>query len=244
MPAGFILAPELFVAADRDDRAPKQFAAWGWRLPFLLSIVLVGGRAGGAAVAGRRPIESAAERAGAQQPADRRRVPGGRPASSCSPRWSFVANTAIGYIFLAYLLAFRPGRAQAEPARLSMLIVVIVGSVVWLVWIMGGSAWGERNERQPGLPGREGDAGGVGVPVLPAARHGGVPALIVLSVVVLTIGLGLSSGQQKEFFAELFEPRYRYSGASFAYAVGAIVGGGFARSSPPPCRPRPGPRGP
>ena len=55
-----------------------------------------------------------------------------------------------------------------------------------------------------------------------------VPALIVLSVVVLTIGLGLSYGPQAAFFAELFEPRYRYSGASFAYAVGAVVGGGFA----------------
>ena len=34
--------------------------------------------------------------------------------------------------------------------------------------------------------------------------------------------------RQSAFFAELFEPRYRYSGASFAYAVGAVVGGGSA----------------
>jgi hypothetical protein len=31
-------------------------------------------------------------------------------------------------------------------------------------------------------------------------------------------------------FAELFEPRYRYSGASFSYAVGAVLGGAFAPS--------------
>jgi hypothetical protein len=55
-----------------------------------------------------------------------------------------------------------------------------------------------------------------------------VPALIVLSVAVLTVGLGLTYGPQAAFFAEPFEPRYRYSGASFAYAVGAVVGGGFA----------------
>ncbi|WP_336207389.1 hypothetical protein [Nonomuraea sp. LPB2021202275-12-8] len=29
-------------------------------------------------------------------------------------------------------------------------------------------------------------------------------------------------------FAELFEARYRYSGVSFSYAVGALLGGGFA----------------
>lgn len=47
---------------------------------------------------------------------------------------------------------------------------------------------------------------------------------IVLSVVVLASGLGLSYGPQAAFFAELFEPQYRYSGVSFAYAFG----GGFA----------------
>ncbi|WP_408630172.1 hypothetical protein [Amycolatopsis mongoliensis] len=35
-------------------------------------------------------------------------------------------------------------------------------------------------------------------------------------------------GPQPALFAELFEPRYRYSGASFSYAVGAVLGGGFA----------------
>jgi MFS family permease len=46
--------------------------------------------------------------------------------------------------------------------------------------------------------------------------------------VVLNIGLGATYGPQSALFAELFEPRYRYSGASFSYAVGAVLGGGFA----------------
>jgi len=44
---------------------------------------------------------------------------------------SFVANTAIGYIFLAYLLAY--GTAVLKLSRSFMLVVVIIGSVVWLV---------------------------------------------------------------------------------------------------------------
>lgn len=54
------------------------------------------------------------------------------------------------------------------------------------------------------------------------------PALLILAVVVLTVGLGASYGPQPALFAEMFEARYRYSGVSFSYAVGAVLGGGFA----------------
>jgi MFS family permease len=53
-------------------------------------------------------------------------------------------------------------------------------------------------------------------------------ALMIVAVILLTIGLGASYGPQSALFAEMFEPRYRYSGASFSYAVGAVLGGGFA----------------
>jgi MFS family permease len=41
VPAGLILAQLLFLAVTAWT-TPEQFAAWGWRLPFLFSIVLVG----------------------------------------------------------------------------------------------------------------------------------------------------------------------------------------------------------
>jgi MFS family permease len=40
VPAGLILAQLLFLAVTAAT-TPEQFAAWGWRLPFLFSIVLV-----------------------------------------------------------------------------------------------------------------------------------------------------------------------------------------------------------
>lgn len=47
---------------------------------------------------------------------------------------------------------------------------------------------------------------------------------MTVAVVVLNIGLGLTYGPQ----SALFEPRYRYSGVSISYALGAVLGGGFA----------------
>lgn len=51
---------------------------------------------------------------------------------------------------------------------------------------------------------------------------------IMLGVLPLTIGLGLTYGPQSAMFAEIFPARVRYSGAGLAYAIGAILGGAFS----------------
>ena len=70
---------------------------------------------------------------------------------------SFVANTAIGYIFLAYLLAY--GTTVLKLSRGFMLTVVIIGSVVWLVSIIV-AAVVRPGRAQAGLPRRLRAAGG------------------------------------------------------------------------------------
>ena len=47
-------------------------------------------------------------------------------------------------------------------------------------------------------------------------------------MVVLAFGIGLTYGPQAVTYAELFPAAIRYSGVSFAYALGAVLGGGFA----------------
>jgi MFS family permease len=224
VPAGLILAQLMFIAVSAWT-TPEQFTAWGWRLPFLFSIVLV---AVGLVVRlslAESPVFSRLlrEQARSRRPIvelfrERRR-------EVVLAALSFVANTTIGYIFLAYLLAY--GTAVLKLSRDLMLTVVVIGSLVWLMFIVVGARWSDRVGRRPVYL--------VGSVLLVVWAFPffllvdtAVPALIVLSVVVLTIGLGLTYGPQAAFFAELFEPRYRYSGASFAYAVGAVVGGGFA----------------
>lgn len=59
-------------------------------------------------------------------------------------------------------------------------------------------------------------------------HFGGRLDQVVLAVVVLNVGLGAAYGPQPALFTELFDPWYPYSGASIAYSVGAVFGGGFA----------------
>ena len=204
---------------------PEQFAAWGWRLPFLFSIVLVGIGLVVRLSLAESPVFTTLHREQARSSRPIAEVFRERRREVVLASLSFVANTAIGYILLAYLLAY--GTTVLKLSRGFMLTVVIIGSVVWLVSIIVGARWSDRVGRRPVYL--------VGFVLLVVWAFPflllidtAVPALIVLSVVVLTIGLGLSYGPQAAFFAELFEPRYRYSGASFAYALGAVLGGGFA----------------
>lgn len=112
-------------------------------------------------------------------------------------------------------------------SRNLMLVVVIVGSVTWLVSNMVAATWSDRVGRKPVYL-----VGSVlfvlwAVPffLLVDTRNAG---LLIVAVVVLNVGLGATFGPQSALFAELFEARYRYSGVSFSYAAGALLGGGFA----------------
>jgi metabolite-proton symporter len=224
VPAGLILAQLVFFVVG-NALPDEQFSGWGWRLPFLLSIVLVG-----VGLFIRLRIEESpvfralrTERARSSRPVVE--VFRRRPRELLLASTSFIANTAIGYVFLAYLLSY--GTSVLKVSRNLMLVVVIVGSVTWLASIVGSAVWSDRIGRRPVYL-----VGSVllvvwSIPffLLVDTR---VPALLIVAVVVLNLGLGASYGPQSALFAEMFEPRYRYSGASFSYAVGAVLGGGFA----------------
>jgi metabolite-proton symporter len=224
VPAGLILAQLVFVVVDV-AMSDEQFAAWGWRLPFLFSIVLVG-----VGLFIRLRIEESPVFRALKTEQVRARLPmldvlRERPHELLTASVSFIANTAIGYVFLAYLLSY--GTSVLGVSRTTMLLVVIVGSVTWLVSIIVSARWSDRVGRKPVYL-----VGSVLLVVWPVPFFLLVdtrsPALMIVAVIVLTIGLGASYGPQSALFAEMFEPRYRYSGASFSYAVGAVLGGGFA----------------
>ena len=70
-----------------------------------------------------------------------------RPRALVVASVSFIANTAIGYVFLAYLLSY--GTSVLKVSRNLMLLVVIIGSVSWLVSIVAAAIWSDRIGRRP-----------------------------------------------------------------------------------------------
>jgi MFS family permease len=137
----------------------------------------------------------------------------------------FVANNMIGYLLIAFITSY--GTRVLGVSSSTMLAVGIVGAVVWGVAIVTSGIWSDRVGRRPVYL-----WGTIGLlvwsfPFFLLLDTASLP-LMLLAVIGLGIGLGLTYGPQAAAYAELFPAPIRYSGASFAYSVGAVIGGGFA----------------
>jgi MFS family permease len=108
-----------------------------------------------------------------------------------------------------------------------MLLVGVVGALSWALWTVVGARWSDRlGRKRTYLLGTVALAAWT-FPMFLLLDTGSLGWMLV-AVFGLAVGLGLTYGPQAAAYAELFPPEVRYSGSSLAYAIGAVVGGGFA----------------
>ena len=224
VPIGLLLANLVFftVSAVTTD---EQFAAWGWRIPFLLSVVLI---AVGFFVRSRvaeSPVFTELRRRRARRSAPLAEILRSNRRELVVAIGLFIANNMIGYILIAFINSY--GTRTLKLSSTTMLFVGMVGAVAWGVFTLVAGRWSDRiGRRRIYLIGTLAMAVWA-FPFFLLFDTRSVP-LLVLAVVVLAFGLGLTYGPQAATYAELFPTAIRYSGVSFAYAFGAILGGGFA----------------
>src|SRR5262249_45019935 len=141
-----ILAQLAFFVV-RNSMSPEQFAAWGWRLPFLASVVLIGVGLMVRLKVAESPVFAALRERRARSSRPIVDVFRERPRELLLAAASFIANNAIGYVFLAYLLPYGTGVLNLSPNL--MLVVVVIGSVGCLATIVIGARWSDRTGRRP-----------------------------------------------------------------------------------------------
>ena len=223
-PLGMILATgTLWVLTATLGR--DAMIAWGWRIPFLLSIALI--------VVGiviRRSVEespvfAAMHRRRSESSAPVREVLSRSGGKVLRTALIFAGNNAGGYILLAFMISYGANTLKLPGDQL--LLVSTLAAVSWFVWTLIGGILGDVLGRV-----RTFQIGYVimilwAVPMwfLMDTRSVG---LFFVAAVGLTIALGLSYGPQAALYAEIFPARTRYSGVSLGYALGAILGGAFA----------------
>ena len=228
VPLGLLLASGIM--ALMTIIAPGDaFLAWGWRVPFLLSIVLI--------LIGyyvRRRVE---ESPVFTELAERKEVTR-TPIVQLFRKHAllvliaavvFAGNNAVGYMTTGgYIQNYStnpegPVGLEREP----VLWAVAASAVVWLLSTFFAGWISDRiGRRTTYIIGWILQLIGV-FTLFPLVNTGNI-WLLFAGLGILTIGLGFTYGPQAALYSELFPASIRFSGVSISYAIGAILGGAFA----------------
>ena len=235
-PAGIILANLAFLAVSASV-SDEAFASWGWRIPFLLSVILVGlsmyVQLNLEDTAAFKDLEEhARQEAPADDDVDESRSPI-LEAIRLHPReivlgaGAFLSVQVSFYIFIAWIVAYGSNSSGLGLSRDLMLIAVLIGSMVQIPALFLASAYSDRRGRKGVYIAGAVLLGLWAFVMFPLVNTGSL-LLISLAIGVGQAFLSMMYGPQAAFLAELFSTKVRYSGASLGYQLGAIVGGGLA----------------
>jgi len=223
-PLGLLLATLVFLTVS-SLTTDQQFQSWGWRIPFLLSAVLI--------VIGFY-VRSKVNESPVFSDLKARRQDQRAPLSVLFRDYRkelligiglFIACNLNGYILIGFLNSY--GTKTLGLTSSTMLLIGSIGAVGWGLSTVLAARWSDRvGRRRTYIVG----AIALGAWTFPffLLLDTANPALMLVAVCGLTVGLGITYGPQAAAYAEMFPAAIRYSGASLAYAIGAILGGGFA----------------
>lgn len=223
-PAGMLLATSVFFLA-RKVTGPA-FLTYGWRIPFLLSVFLVG-----IGLFVRLKLTDAEIFERLKRRDELARLPIVEVLRTDSRNVVITTGLRLSQIGLFVLLTtYSLSYLQDSFGKGSTvgLIAVLVSSALGLLSTPGWALLSDRVGRRP--PYLFGALAGVVALVLFFLAAGSGWALWVVLAIVFGVNVVHDAmyGPQAAWFAELFGTRVRYSGASLGYQIGAVLSGGFA----------------
>ncbi|HSF26529.1 MAG TPA: MFS transporter [Actinomycetes bacterium] len=223
--AGMLLSVGAF-AVVRNSVDHATFLAWGWRVPFLASTILVAiglwirlkleetpqfARLADEGGTSARPVVTALR--------DERKA----VLLTTGMR---LSQNAVYYIYTVFGLAY-VARSLGKDTNIG-LISIVLASALGLVSVPLWAALSDRIGRRPVyLLGSVASA----IFIFPffLLADSGNPVLIVLAIVIGLNGFhDAMYGPQAAFFSEMFTTGVRYSGASLGYQIGSVLAGGFS----------------
>ncbi len=225
VPAGLLLSTSVF-AIVQATTSEAAFLSWGWRIPFLVSAVLVGVGLFIRLRIMESPAFQRVKETKTEAPKPIVDVVRKYPREVLVAMGMRVAENGAFYILTVFVLAY--GEDELGLSKNTMLTGVIIAAAIGLVTVPLFGALSDRVGRRPLY------LAGAVVTTLWAFPLFGLlntesPVLIWLAIVIgVNLGHDLMYGPQAAFFAELFGTRVRYSGASLGYQLASVFAGGFA----------------
>lgn len=224
VPAGLLLATGVFALFSA--LPDEQFLSWGWRVPFLLSIILVG-----IGLFIRLKILESPAFQQMQQEGREARLPivevlREQTKPVLVAMGLRVAENGAFYIFSVFVLTYIT--QQLGLPRSVALTGVLIAAAAELFTVPLFGALSDKVGRRPVYLGGALFSLAFAFPFF-WLMDTGSPVLIVTAIVVsLAIGHAAMYGPQAAFFSELFTTRVRYSGASLGYQLASVFAGGLS----------------
>ncbi len=219
-PVGFLAANLLFLALNV-GLSPEDFAAWGWRIPFLASSVLVGV---GLYVRLKLTETPAFTQALARSAPER--VP---LVAMATQHWratllgtlAMVAPYAVFYLCTVFALSWGTGRLGYPKTTFLLFECTAILFMALAISLSGAAA--DRFGRKPVL--LSGLAATAGLGALFGPMLGSGEGAQVLGILCLGLfAMGWIFGPMGAALPELFPVRVRYTGASITYNLAGILG--------------------
>jgi MFS transporter, MHS family, shikimate and dehydroshikimate transport protein len=224
VPAGLVLSTLVFSIFSSQPEA--QFLSWGWRVPFLLSFILI--------IVGlfiRMRIAETPAFARVRETQTLARMPivdviRTHPKNVLLAMGARIAENGVFYILTVFVLSYVT-QALKLP-RGTILNAVTVAAAIELVVIPSFGALSDRIGRRPVYLFGAAFAAIFAFPffwLLDTKQD----VLVWLAVILgLNLAHGAMYGPQASFFSELFGTRVRYSGASLGYQLASVLAGGLS----------------
>lgn len=252
VPVGSVLANLAFLATS-GAMSSESFMAYGWRIPFLFSLSLVGL----GVLIYFRVEDTAAFRQLPQSNPLALHPPAGRPARDApgpemgamgrihtrpSPvlealrlypksillaAGAYTSTILSFYLLITYVVAYGTSAAGLNLTRTTMLAAVLIGTAAHSpITLLAGALCDRYGRRRIFM---------TGVALTGAWAFILFPLIETRSFLLITVAIGgglfllaIAGGPVAAMFAELFDTHVRYSAVSLAYQIAAMVGGGLA----------------
>ena len=223
-PLGLVAANVVFLITST-SMPESAFISWGWRIPFLLSAVLVG-----VGMVIRIAINETPSFKVAVSERQRRKFPlagavRNDPVRTILTLAAVLANSAVSYVFMVFSLSY--GTKNLGYDRQFLVLCVTAAAIAWASTIPFWTRIADRYGRRAMFTG-----GSVGLIVWSMAFLSiidlGSDVATLMAFLVMGLVVSVTHCVQTSIIADAFPVQVRYSGTTLVFQGAAVLGGGFA----------------
>jgi metabolite-proton symporter len=219
VPAGVVLSSGVFFLVQLMPE--DQLLSWGWRIPFLASVVLV---AVGLYI--RLNITESPEFARMRQREEQAALPFAETMRTAKRPlilgiFSLFAPNVPFYLATVFLLSYVPENTGIS--RGTVLLVLIAVSAAEVVTIPAAAMLADRIGRRRVMATGAVLVALLAYPVFAMVDSGSVALLVLGLFLLLPVAHAMAYAVTASYISDLFEPRVRYTGSALAYQLGGVV---------------------